>query len=141
MGQTKKTQSKTSKAKNNPRKYEFVKAMWRLFGLIIAGSILFFLLISTGLLGYLPEISELENPIDKYASQVISSDNELLFTYSESDDNRIYVDYSDLSPHLINALIATEDSRYYTHSGIEIIGLGRAHRENNAHEQGEQRRW
>lgn len=126
MVQTKKTQPKPSKGQNNPRKYEIVKVMWRLFGLIIAGSILFFLLISTGLLGYLPEISELENPIDKYASQVISSDNELLFTYSESDDNRIFVDYSDLSPHLINALIATEDIRYYSHSGIDIVSLGRA---------------
>jgi len=100
--------------------------MWSLFGLIVAGAALFFLLVSTGALGYLPDIDELENPIDKYASQVISSDNELLFTYSESDDNRIMVDYSELSPHLINALISTEDIRYYSHSGIDIIGLGRA---------------
>ncbi len=86
-----------------------------------------FLLVSAGLVGYLPEINELENPIDKYASQVISSDNELLFTYSQSDDNRIFVDYSDLSPpYLIDALISTEDVRYYSHSGIDIIGLGRA---------------
>ncbi|MDD4416849.1 MAG: transglycosylase domain-containing protein, partial [Proteiniphilum sp.] len=100
--------------------------MWSLFGLMVAGAALFFLLVSAGLVGYLPEINELENPIDKYASQVISSDNELLFTYSQSDDNRIFVDYSDLSPYLIDALISTEDVRYYSHSGIDIIGLGRA---------------
>ena len=73
-----------------------------------------------------PEIEELENLIDKYASQVITSDNQLLFTYSLSDENRIFVDYMDLSPHLINALVSTEDIRYYLHSGIDVIGLGRA---------------
>ncbi|WP_298650752.1 transglycosylase domain-containing protein [uncultured Proteiniphilum sp.] len=99
--------------------------MWSLFGLMVGGGILFFLLVSAGMIGYIPKIDQLENPIDKYASQVISTDNDLLFTYSQSDDNRIFVDYSDLSPHLINALIATEDVRYYSHSGIDIIGLGR----------------
>ena len=100
--------------------------MWQLFGLAVAAGILFFVLVSTGAVGYLPDIEELENPIDRYASQVISADNKLLFTYSLSDDNRIFVDYSDLSPHLINALVSTEDIRYYSHSGIDIIGLGRA---------------
>lgn len=125
MGKKKKTLRKGS-AKNNTGKYDIVKAMWGIFGLIIAGIVFFFTLVSVGALGYLPDINELENPIDKYASQVISSDNDLLFTYSESDDNRIMIDYSELSPHLINALISTEDIRYYTHSGIDIIGLGRA---------------
>ncbi|MBK5195168.1 MAG: transglycosylase domain-containing protein [Proteiniphilum sp.] len=120
------TQHKTAKGKNSLKQNDIVKMMWRLFGLLIAGILLFFALIFVGAVGYLPEINELENPIDKYASQVISSDNELLFTYSESNDNRIFVDYSDLSPHLINALIATEDIRYYSHSGIDIISLGRA---------------
>ncbi|HOO95314.1 MAG TPA: transglycosylase domain-containing protein [Proteiniphilum sp.] len=100
--------------------------MWSIFGLGVAFLLLLFTLISVGAVGYLPQISELENPIDKYASQVISTDNELLFTYSQSDDNRIFVDYSDLSPHLIDALIATEDIRYYSHSGIDFISVGRA---------------
>ncbi len=125
MGKKKKTLRKGS-AKNNTGKYDIVKAMWGVFGLIVAATLLFFTLVSVGALGYLPDINELENPIDKYASQVISSDNDLLFTYSESDDNRIMIDYSELSPHLINALISTEDVRYYSHSGIDIIGLGRA---------------
>ncbi|ULB34496.1 MULTISPECIES: transglycosylase domain-containing protein [unclassified Proteiniphilum] len=126
MGKKKKAQKRASKTKKVTGKYDIVKAMWSLFGLMVAGAALFFLLVSAGLVGYLPEINELENPIDKYASQVISSDNELLFTYSQSDDNRIFVDYSDLSPYLIDALISTEDVRYYSHSGIDIIGLGRA---------------
>ena len=87
MGKKKKTLRKGS-AKNNTGKYDIVKAMWGIFGLIIAGIVFFFTLVSVGALGYLPDINELENPIDKYASQVISSDNDLLFTYSESDDNR-----------------------------------------------------
>ncbi|MDR0421435.1 MAG: transglycosylase domain-containing protein [Proteiniphilum sp.] len=99
--------------------------MWGIFGLATGSVILFLLLVSAGMIGYLPNIDQLENPIDKYASQVISTDNELLFTYSQSSDNRIFVDYSDLSPHLIKALVATEDVRYYSHSGIDVIGLGR----------------
>jgi len=126
MATNNRTEHKKAKEQKGSNQKSVVKAIWRLYGLLIAGVILFFALIFIGAVGYLPEINELENPIDKYASQVISSDNEMLFTYSESDDNRIFVDYSDLSPHLINALIATEDIRYYSHSGIDIISLGRA---------------
>lgn len=112
--------------KKIPPKNDIVKWLWRLFFIFIAVSVVAFLLMSSGLIGYLPRIDEMENPIDKYASQVISSDDQLLFTYSQSDENRILVDYSELSPHLIDALVATEDRRYYTHSGIDFIGLGRA---------------
>ncbi|MEA4918637.1 MAG: transglycosylase domain-containing protein [Proteiniphilum sp.] len=100
--------------------------MWGAFGLLVAGVGIFFLLISVGVIGYLPNIDQLENPIDKYASQVISADKKILFTYSVDKNNRTFVDYSDLSPHLINALVSTEDARYYSHSGLDIIGLGRA---------------
>lgn len=107
-------------------KNDIVKWLWRLFFLFIAVNGVAFLLMSSGLIGYLPRIDELENPIDKYASQVISSDDQLLFTYSQSDENRIFVSYNELSPYLIHALVATEDRRYYNHSGIDFIGLGRA---------------
>lgn len=126
MGKKSNTAKKKAQPKKEGKNGKIVKAMWKLFGLMVAAGLLFFVLVSTGAVGYLPDIDELENPIDKYASQVISSDNELLFTYSLSDDNRIMVDYTDLSPHLIDALISTEDIRYYSHSGIDIIGLGRA---------------
>ena len=121
----KKIENKT-KDKSETAKRSVVVTLWKIFGVLVIISVLFFTLLSTGVVGYLPEIDELENPIDRYASQVIASDNELLFTYSLSDDNRIMVDYSELSPHLIDALVSTEDIRYYTHSGIDIIGLGRA---------------
>lgn len=94
--------------------------MFILFNIIAVG------IISVGGIGYIPDLNDLQNPINKYASQVISSDDQLLFTFSQSDENRIYVDYSQLSPHLIDALISTEDIRFYEHSGIDVIGLGRA---------------
>lgn len=125
MGKQTKGQKKNPKTKDISQKNGIIKAMWSLFGLMVGGVVLFFLLVAAGMIGYIPKIDQLENPIDKYASQVISTDNELLFTYSRSDDNRIFVDYSELSPYLIDALIATEDIRYYSHSGIDIIGLGR----------------
>ena len=125
MGKKTKSQNKKPKTKAKSQENSLIKAMWAIFGITAGGIILFFALVSAGLIGYIPKIEQLENPIDKYASQVISTDNKLLFTYSQSDDNRILVDYSELSPYLINALIATEDIRYYSHSGIDIIGLGR----------------
>lgn len=125
MAKQKNGQDKNPEKKNRSPKKVLIKLMWGVFGITAISVILFFLLISTGFIGYIPKIDQLENPIDKYASQVISTDNELLFTYSLSNDNRIFVDYSELSPHLINALVATEDVRYYSHSGIDIIGLGR----------------
>ena len=125
MGKKTKGQKKNRKKKDSSQKNDIARIMWSLFGIAAGGAILFFLLISIGMIGYIPNIEELENPIDKYASQVISTDNQPLFTYSLGNDNRIFVDYSDLSPHLIEALIATEDIRYYSHSGIDVIGLGR----------------
>nr|WP_231496776.1 transglycosylase domain-containing protein [Prevotella sp. 10(H)] len=74
----------------------------------------------------MPDVEELENPIDKYASQIYSSDAVLLGTYSQAKNNRIYSNYSDLSPYLVQALVATEDARYYSHSGIDVYALARA---------------
>ena len=73
----------------------------------------------------MPEIEELENPVNKYASQVISSDGKLIGTWSYSRANRIFVAYDDISPSVIQALIATEDERFYSHSGIDIKALFR----------------
>jgi penicillin-binding protein 1A len=124
MGKKSGSNKKTNK--KIPSKSNIIKWLWRLFFIFIAVNVVVFLLMSSGLIGYLPRIDELENPIDKYASQVISSDDQLLFTYSKENENRILIDYNELSPHLVNALVATEDQRYYTHSGIDVIGLGRA---------------
>ena len=82
--------------------------------------------ISKGWIGYMPNFQELENPVNKYASQVFSSDGKLIGTWSYSRANRIFVGYDDLSPWLIKALVATEDARFYDHSGIDYRALARA---------------
>jgi len=72
----------------------------------------------------LPTFEELENPKSNLATEVYTSDGKILGKYFYQ--NRVNVDYEDLSPNLINALVATEDERYYEHSGIDIRGLARA---------------
>ena len=74
----------------------------------------------------MPDIEDLQNPISKYASQIYSADGKVLGTYNENRDNRIAVGYAKLSPYLVQALVATEDERYYEHSGIDFIALSRA---------------
>ena len=121
--------SMKEKMKKNNSKFsakKFFKWFWFVFISGIVCMFLIFYLISEGIIGYMPPLEDLENPIDKYASQVISSDNKLLGTYNREKENRIYVTYNDLNPNLVNALIATEDERYSKHSGIDFYALGRA---------------
>ena len=91
--------------------------------LLVAG---LFFAISQGWIGYLPDINELQNPSYKFASQIISADGKTLGTWSYSKENRVFVDYKDISPNLIKALIATEDVRFANHSGIDAKSLMRA---------------
>ena len=114
----KKTLSKKAK--------KFLIWFWGIFGGSIFLVFLLFALIAKGAIGYMPALEELENPIDKYASQVISADMKFLGTYSKEKENRIYVNYNDLSPALVHALIATEDERFSKHSGIDFYALVRA---------------
>jgi penicillin-binding protein 1A len=100
--------------------------LWSCFGLLILGVAIIFTAITKGHIGYMPPIELLENPIDRYASQVISDDGVMLGVYSYIKDNRIFVKYGDLSPGLVQALIAAEDNRFVKHSGIDIKGLVRA---------------
>lgn len=74
----------------------------------------------------MPPVEDLENPNYKFATEVLSDDGKVLGTYSYSKENRVFVGYADLSPHIINALIATEDVRFADHSGIDAIALVRA---------------
>lgn len=99
---------------------------WVLYAAVVVGVFLLFSGIISGAIGYMPPVEQLENPIDKYASQVVSSDGKTLGSYAHSMDNRIYVNYNDLSPDLVKALIATEDIRFAEHSGIDAQGLFRA---------------
>lgn len=101
-------------------------AFWVLFAAAIGIVAMLFIAIANGSIGYMPPVEQLENPIDKYASQAISSDGKMLGTYAHSKDNRISVNYEDLSPALVKALIATEDVRFADHSGIDAQGLFRA---------------
>ncbi len=85
-----------------------------------------FTAIAKGWIGYVPPVEELENPINRFATEIFSSDGKILGTYSYSKDNRVFVRYDELSPYLIHALIDTEDSRFQEHSGIDIRALVRA---------------
>lgn len=97
--------------------------LWSAFaGLLLLG-ILFFVLISRGVFGFMPTFEDLENPKMNAASEVISADGVILGTYFK--ENRVEVEYSQISPHVINALVATEDVRFYEHSGIDFTSLGR----------------
>ena len=100
--------------------------LWVFIGVVVLGVTSLFVAISNGWIGYLPDTSELENPNYKFASQVLSSDGKEMGTWSYSKENRVFVDYKDISPYLIDALIATEDVRFHDHSGIDAKSLLRA---------------
>ncbi len=117
---------KKKKQKNKPKSKAFLKILWIVFLGGIFSVFLLFFLIAKGIIGYMPPIEDLENPIDKYASQVYSADGELLGTYSRARENRIYSSYDDLSTYLVQALVATEDIRFYSHSGIDAQAVARA---------------
>ncbi len=103
----------------------FNRIFWWAFGGILVFIVALFFFISMGWLGYLPAIDQLQNPINKYATELYSSDLKLIGSFSESTDNRIKTNYNQISPHVINALIATEDERFYDHSGIDGRALAR----------------
>ncbi len=104
----------------------FIFILWTILIVVLLGVAGIFHAISKGWIGYVPPIEELENPNLKFATQVISDDGVTLGTYSLSKENRLYVGYNDLSPNIINALIATEDERFHEHSGIDARALLRA---------------
>lgn len=124
-----KTNNKNN-SKKNPKKKgltsKIIKGLWVAFVAGVVGVVLIFVLIAGGVIGYMPKVEDLQNPIDKYATQVISADGKVLGTYSLDKNNRLYSKYSDLPAHLPQALIATEDKRFYSHSGIDVWGLARA---------------
>lgn len=104
----------------------FVCILWSILALALLSSGAAFTAIWFGWIGYMPDIADLQNPISRYASQVYSADGKILGTYNMNRENRIHVDYNNLSPYLVKALVATEDERFYEHSGIDFIALTRA---------------
>ena len=112
-----------SKSKNDFLKY--IRWFWILFSFGILSFILVFLFASWGFLGEMPDHTVLENPRTNLATEVISSDNKTLAKFY-FEDNRTPVGYEELPKHLVDALIATEDIRFYEHSGIDARGTLRA---------------
>ena len=104
----------------------FVHILWSLLFLGIFGSAVAFTAIWNGWIGYMPDIEDLQNPINRFATQIYSSDGKVLGTWNYNKENRILIPYNKISPYLVKALVATEDERFYEHSGIDFIALGRA---------------
>lgn len=107
-----KTESKTSLTT------VWIKRLWKLFVLAFLLGIAFLASVRYGLFGKLPDTAELENPKTKLASEVYAGDGELLGKMFYQED-RTNSEYADLPEHLRVALVATEDERFYGHSGIE----------------------
>ncbi len=109
---------------NKPGKTtKYLYILWSLYTLAVLLFILIMILIGHGKLGFMPDFARLENPQTNLASEVITEDGELLGKYFI--ENRSYVEYEELAPHLVEALVTTEDVRYYRHSGIDLRSLVR----------------
>ena len=104
----------------------FVRILWGTLCAVIVFLAVSFTSIWFGWIGYMPDLEDLQNPISRYASQVYSVDGKILGTYNMNRENRVHVDYDSISPYLVQALVATEDERFYDHSGIDFIALTRA---------------
>ena len=119
---TKKTSNK--KADNTANYSRYISWFWRLFVLGILSVVMLFLLASWDVFGKLPTFEKLENPESNLATKIVSVDGKLLGTYY--NENRTPIKYEDLPQNLVDALVATEDERYYEHSGIDFRGTTRA---------------
>ncbi|UUF15458.1 MULTISPECIES: penicillin-binding protein 1A [Flavobacterium] len=102
----------------------YKKKFWRIFAYSLLGVLAFFLFASWGLFGSMPSFEDLENPDSNLATEIISSDGVVIGKYFKT--NRSQLKYSDLPKSLVEALVATEDARFYEHSGIDGRGTLRA---------------
>lgn len=107
------------------RRYFFI-TLWSLFLFGLLSVFMIFVSINKGWIGYLPPLDELQNPKNNYATEIYSADMEVLGRFFTGNDNRVGVSYNEISKNVIDALIATEDVRFYNHSGIDAKALGRA---------------
>ncbi|MEI6822404.1 MAG: PBP1A family penicillin-binding protein [Bacteroidota bacterium] len=112
-----------NKSKGGNKFHFSIKRFWLIYTSIFFFFVLLFFFLSMGWLGFMPKFEDLENPKSNLASEVISADQQLLGKYFI--ENRSNVHYQELSPHLINALIATEDARFMEHSGVDTRSLFR----------------
>lgn len=117
-------QNKTDSRKKADEEYsKYVRRMWKVFAISLGLLVLFFFFLSIGWLGFMPSFEQLENPNSNLASEVYSADGEILGYIGVQ--NRSNIQYSELPQNLIDALIATEDVRFYKHSGIDLKSLFR----------------
>ncbi len=124
---TKEPQSKkATPQKKSTLKRNIVKFIWISFISVVVVGFIFLFLIYNGIIGHMPSIEDITNPNDKYASFVYSADGEEMGRYYAGSGNRVYSDMSEIPQHMVEALIATEDVRFYEHSGIDIRSLCRA---------------
>lgn len=110
------------KAKNHRG---IIATLWIIFAVGVVGIFFFLFLIYNGVIGYMPPVEELKNPTDRFASVLYSSDGKEIGRYFVGTGNRVYADFDEVSPYVIDALISTEDVRFEEHSGIDMRGLGR----------------
>ena len=108
---------------NNPFK-KYLIILWSLFAAGVLAVVVLFALIGNGKLGYMPTLTELENVESSLASEVLTSDSLVMRRYYYKE-NRSFIGYDAISPNVIHALIATEDVRFYKHSGVDLRGLFR----------------
>lgn len=115
----------SKKTKNKNTGYgKYIIGFWTIFGIGILAVITLFLFAGWGAFGKMPTFEELENPETNLATEIFSSDGETLGKYYS--ENRTPIAYKDLPNHLVEALVATEDERYYDHAGIDARGTARA---------------
>ena len=103
-----------------------VRIFWRIFLFGFASFILLLVLINMGVFGRMPSLAQLENPSVTLASEVYGDDGTQMGKYFREKGNRSYVQFNDISKHVIDALVATEDERFYEHSGIDGKSVLRA---------------
>lgn len=119
------TRKNNNQANNVEKDINYYKnKFWRIFFYGLGGIMVFFLFASWGLFGSMPSFEDLENPDSNLATEIISSDGVILGKYFQK--NRSQLKYSDLPKNLVDALVATEDERFYEHSGIDGRGTLRA---------------
>ena len=122
MTSSKKETSKNKSENSKPSYFRrFTRSLWLVFFTGLIGACLLLLAIS---FSNLPDTKELENPVYEYATRIYTSDNLELGRYFRK--NRDWVYHENLSPHLVNALVATEDERFYNHTGVDFKGTARA---------------